>query len=97
MKMKLIWDESKRLENMGKHGLDFVNAEIVLDSRYRMDVLTVRGVEIRMQSFSYVMDRLAVLTVVHIDRDNATRIISFRSASKNESEAYYEWINQEND
>lgn len=95
--MKLIWDESKRLENIGKHGLDFANATIVLNSRYRMDVLTVRGVETRMQSFSYVVDRLAVLTVVHIDRDKATRIISFRSASKNESEVYYDWINQEDE
>jgi uncharacterized DUF497 family protein len=93
----LIWDEAKRLANIAKHGLDFAEAGAVLESRYRLDVPVVRKGEARVQSFSYVMNRLAVLTVVHIDRDGATRIISFRPASETESEAYHDWLDKEND
>jgi len=42
--------------------------------------------------FSYVMNQLAVLTIVYLERDNTYRIISFRTASKTESEVYYEWL-----
>ena len=97
METKLIWDEAKQRENLRKHGLDFANARVVLDSHYRLDVLTVRGDEMRTQSFSYVLNRLAVLTVVHLDRDGAMRIISFRTASDKESEVYYDWISKEVD
>jgi uncharacterized protein len=92
MSTRLIWDETKRLVNLAKHGLDFAQAHWVLDSSYRMDVECVRNGEWRIQSISYVLDVLAVLTVVHTDRDGAARIISFRPASGEECEAYYEWL-----
>ena len=97
METKLIWDEAKRRENLRKHGLDFADAGMVLDSRYRFDVTKLRGDEIRTQSFSYVMNRLAVLTVIHLSRDDSTRIISFRAAREKESEAYHDWISKEVD
>lgn len=97
MATRLIWDDAKRQANLAKHGLDFANAGLVLESRYRLDIPVIRGGEARVQSFSYVMNRLAVLTVVHLDREDAARIVSFRYAGKNESEAYYEWIGKEND
>lgn len=95
MQKRLIWDESKRLVNLEKHGLDFVDACEILESRYRLDVPVMRKGEARVQSFSYVMARLAVLTVVHLDRENATRIVSFRPASQTEAEAYHEWLSEE--
>lgn len=94
METRLIWDEAKRRANFEKHGLDFADAGLVMDSRYRLDIPVVRNGEARIQSMSYVMNRLAVLTVVHLDRDGATRIVSFRYASEKESEAYYEWLAQ---
>ncbi|MCL4759663.1 MAG: BrnT family toxin [Rhodocyclaceae bacterium] len=97
MKRRLIWDETKRLANLAKHGLDFVDARDVLESRYRLDVPVVRKGEPRIQSFSYVMAQLAVLTVVHLDRENATRIVSFRPASQTEAEAYHDWLSEETD
>ena len=97
MKMRPDWDEPKRLANLAKHWLDFANTNMVLDSRYRMDIPVVRNDEPRTMSFSYVMDLLAVLTVIHLDRDGAVRIISFRPASEIETEVYYEWLTQEND
>lgn len=90
--MKYEWDSNKRQSNLLKHGLDFADVGLVLESRYRLDITQVRQGEERTQSFSYVMNRLAVLTVVHLDRQGVTRIISFRPASELESKEYYEWL-----
>jgi uncharacterized DUF497 family protein len=72
-----------------------MDAVAVLDSLYRLDVQSVRNRELRTQSFAYVFDVLAVLTVVHVLRENAIRIISFRPASEIERTAYHDWL--END
>jgi hypothetical protein len=65
---------------------------MVLDSPYRLDVESVRGGEERTQSFAYVFDVLAVLTVVHVAREDALRIVSFRPASEEERSAYHDWL-----
>ena len=97
MKTNLVWDEVKRSKNIQKHGFDFTDASEVMDSRYRMDVPVVRGGEARIQSFSYALGFLAVLTVVHTGRDGATRVISFRPASNKEREVYDVWLENEYD
>ncbi len=97
MKNNLIWDEAKHQANLLKHGLDFVDANEVLESRYRWDVQLVRNGELRTQSISYALGFLAVLSVAHTARNEAIRVISFRAASKNEREAYYEWLENEYD
>ncbi|MEQ1590950.1 MAG: BrnT family toxin [Thiobacillaceae bacterium] len=56
MGTRLIWDEDKRRANLAKHGLDFVLAGKVIDSRFRLDVPVVRSDEARVQSISYVLD-----------------------------------------
>lgn len=43
----------------------------------------------------YAPGFLAVLTVIHTERDGAARIISFRHASEKEREVYDAWL--END
>jgi len=93
--MKYEWDEEKRSANLLKHGLDFLAADRVLASPYRLDVESKRNNELRVQSFAYVFDVLAVLTIVHIHHGVRTRIISFRRASRDEREVYHEWL--END
>ena len=95
--MRLIRDEAKRLANLAKHGLDFAAAGEVLDSRYRLDVPVRRAGERRVMSISYALGFLAVLTVVHTGRDGATRVISFRRASREEREVYDEWLENECD
>jgi uncharacterized DUF497 family protein len=97
VKTRLSWDETKREENLAKHGLDFADAGEVLDSLYRLDIPVVRNGESRLQSISYALGFLAVLTVVHTGRDGATRIISFRRASKLEREVYDAWLENEFD
>jgi hypothetical protein len=98
METRLIWDEAKRMANIAKHGLDFADVGEVLESRYRLDIPVVRMGEARIESFSYALGFLAVLTVIHTERDGATRIISFRRASEKELEKYDVWLeNQQHD
>jgi len=95
MNVHILWDEAKRQANLDKHGLDFVDAVLVLESPYRLDVESVRGSEQRIQSFAYVFDVLAVLTVVHTAREDALRIVSFRPASEEERSAYHGWLEED--
>jgi hypothetical protein len=95
MRTRLIWDEAKRRANLAKHGLDLAHAWQVLESRYRLDVVTPRGGELRIQSFAYVVERLAVLSTVHMWREDSIRVISYRYASEEESGIYHEWLENE--
>lgn len=88
------WNERKRQANLAKHKLDFADAGLVLDSPFRLDVACIRGGEQRVQSFAYVFERLAVLTVVHLS-GAPHHIIGFHTASGEEREIYHEWL--END
>lgn len=95
MTQSIVWDEAKRESNLKKHGLDFVDAVLVLDSPIRLDLISLRQGEVRTQSFAYVFDVLTVLTVVHVTRKQQMRVISFRSASEQERKSYHVWL--END
>ena len=53
--------------------------------------------ELRVLSISYALGFLAVLTVVHTDRDGMARVISFRRTSREEREAYDVWLEDECD
>ena len=94
MARRIRRDEQKRPSNLEKHGLDFRDADWVLESRYRLDVPVARNDEMRLQSFAYVFEVLAVLSLAHAERGEESRI-SFRKASAEEREMYHEWL--END
>ena len=93
----MTWDEAKRLANLRKHGLDFADAAEVLESRFRMDVTEWRQGECRVLSVSYALGFLAVLTVVHTERDGLARVIIVRRASREERETYDAWLEDECD
>ena len=92
--MKFTWDDAKRAVNLFKHRLDFSDADMVLGNPYRLDVVSVRNGQEREQSFAFVFEQLAVLTVVHLPGVQP-HIISFRPASRVEREIYHDWL--END
>ena len=64
--MNYTWSDAKRAINLSKHQLDFADAAKVLGNPYRLDVVSVRNGQKRQQSFAFVFERLAVLTVVHL-------------------------------
>ena len=96
MSMTFTWREAKRQANLEKHRLDFLDADLVIGSPYRMDIETERNGERRQQSFAYVFDRLTVLTVVYLPGDTP-HIISFRPAKRGEREVYYDWLENDYD
>jgi uncharacterized DUF497 family protein len=97
MTFSILWDPDKREANLAKHGLDFVDAVMVLDSPFRLDVEQMRCGEFRLQSFAYVFEVLTVLTVVHVTRGQTLRIISFRPASEEERGVYHDWLENDYD
>ena len=92
--INMIWNETKRALNLEKHGLDFVDVGLVLSNRYRLEFETVRNGEVRRQTFAYVSEILAVLTVIWLPGEKR-RIISFRRAHKYEREAYHAWLEKD--
>ena len=96
MSIKYSWREIKRQANLEKHRLDFDDADLVIDSPYRLDIETVRNGERRQQFFAYVFDLLTALTVVYLP-DETPHIISFRPAKRSEREVYYDWLENDYD
>lgn len=88
--MKFEWDEIKNQRNILKHGVSFEDASKVflgftLDATDdRFDYGEERTISIGMIS------GIAVVTVVHTDRNGACRIISARIAKQSERDIYIE-------
>jgi uncharacterized protein len=89
--MEYEWDEAKCLANLRKHGIDFIDVPVVFDG----DTLTVEDNrysygEQRFVTFGLLQGR--VVAVVHTEREDCTRIISARKATKYEQRTYFEEI-----
>lgn len=89
--MEFEWDEAKRLANIRKHGIDFVDVPAVFDG----DTLTVEDDrygyrEQRFVTFGLLQGR--VVAIVHSERSDYTRIISARKATKYEQRTYFEQL-----
>lgn len=80
------WDERKRLANLDKHGIDF--RDIHLLRVHPMMVGQARAVkgEERWMATGRMND--IVVTMIFTKRDEVIRIISMRSARRDERKAY---------
>ncbi len=87
--MEFEFDPAKAQANLRKHGVSFSHAEQAL--RDSMAVTIEDPDAIGEQRFvSLGMDALGrVLVVVHTQREERTRVISARKASRGESEQYH--------
>ena len=89
--MEFTWSEAKRSLNLKNHGLDFVDALRVFE-----------GV-----TFTFEDDRLAYgeqrfvtlgllagipVSIVHTENEHEIRIISFRKATRRETQIYFDEI-----
>ena len=89
--MRFEWDEAKRLYNLRRHGLDFADVEVVfagetatfLDDRFDYG---------ERRFHTYGLLRGTVVTISHSETNEATRIISFRKASKHEEKLFFKEI-----
>ena len=83
------WDENKRLLNVKKHDLDFIDAIHVFDDYNYVERETKRNNEERIEIIGKVE---SILFVVYVNRSFKKRIISARKANLKERK-YYEFIN----
>lgn len=82
------WDESKRILNLTKHGIDFVDAIKIFQDTARIELKSERHGEQRLQTIGMIED-ITIILVVYIDRNEKKRLISARRASKKERDAYH--------
>lgn len=89
--MEFEWDESKRISNLRKHGIDFSDVPAVFGG----SIVTVED-----DRFDYGEERFVtfgllqgqVIAVVHTESEDSIRIISARKATKYEQKNYFEQI-----
>ena len=84
-------DEAKRLANLRKHGIDFVDVEKI----FRGFTLTAEDTreaygERRFLTLGLLHDQ--VVSVTHTERGELIRIISIRKATKHEARYYFSEI-----
>ena len=87
--MKFTWGESKRKDNILKHGMDFIDAKATFSSA----TFTFED-----DRFSYGEQRFVtlgmlkgvVVLIAHTERNDKIRIISMRKATKNEQKIYFQ-------
>jgi len=85
------WDESKRLTNIRKHGLDFQGCEAIFDGPVVVDEDTRdRYGELRLNATGWLNGQVAVMT--YTERDDDFHVISLREAKKHEIRRYIKEI-----
>ncbi len=80
------WDEDKRLLNLEKHKLDFIDSRLLFDGRKTITAQSVYPVEARYVTTAIIEGKF--YTVVWTWREETRRIISFRRARHGEERAY---------
>ena len=89
--MNYEWDEAKRLTNLRKHGIDFVdvpavfNGDIVVIEDNRYDYGEQRFI-------TFGLLQWQVIAVVNTEREDCIRIISARKATKYEQRIYFQQL-----
>jgi len=85
---KFEWDSQKRLLNIAKHGIDFVDAIQIFQDQDRIEAESTQGGELRFKTIG--MLNSLVIFLVYTLRGSSKRIISARRASRNERQIYIE-------
>ena len=90
--MDFEWDEAKNLANILKHGICFEDAKKIFDG-FTVDAIDNRFDYSEERVISIGMNEgVAILVVVHTDRNGVCRIISARRANNKERKRYEETI-----
>lgn len=87
--MEFEWDESKRRQNLRKHGLDFADAHYLFDGPMltRLDTRE-QYPEPRWIGIGFIRTICAVLAFTEREEGQIIRVISFRKALTHERKAF---------
>jgi uncharacterized DUF497 family protein len=80
------WDEDKSFANLGKHGIDFLDARQLFDGRPLYNTFNERYAELRIVSTGRLGETF--YTVTWTLREGKVRIISCRRARHGEKRAH---------
>lgn len=86
--MLFEWDERKRISNLQKHGLDFIDVASVFEAPHIEAPSAYLGKEQRFLVTGTIDGRY--VTIIYTIRRKAIRIISFRRARREERQKYQE-------
>lgn len=88
--MNYVWDPAKRLSNLKKHGIDFVDAIAVLEDELALTASHIERGETRFKTVGMGI-KAGVLLVIHTEEDEDTiAIVSARPADRSERRQYFE-------
>lgn len=87
--MEFEWDEEKRLANIDKHGIDFLDARTIWRKPV-LDPAALRliGEEVRLTAVGLLGEDEIIVAVVYTHRENILRLISARRATRHERKDY---------
>jgi uncharacterized protein len=87
----LTWDEAKRQENLDKHGIDFVDAQVIF-AGYTVTAEDTRQAYGEQRFLTLGLLRGEVVSVAHTPREDNDHIISIRKATKHEARFYFSQV-----
>jgi uncharacterized DUF497 family protein len=87
-KRSFVWDPLKAQINIARHGVSLESGSRAFDDPFAIEWVDERRDygERRLVTTGVIDDRL--VTVVHVERNGSTRIISVRPAAKSERDDY---------
>jgi uncharacterized DUF497 family protein len=83
------WDDAKAGDNLAKHGVTFDFARRVFDDVFAFERLDADNAEGETRYVIMGAVEGVILVVVYTERNERTRLISARKATKHEQRAYY--------
>jgi len=85
------WDKDKCQENLGKHGIDFADAEKIF-AGYTVTAEDTREAYGEQRFLTLGLLHGEVVSVAHAPREDDDHIISIRKATKHEARFYFAQI-----
>ncbi len=87
--MRYTYDPKKRVGNLNKHGYDFDDSALVIESGHSITFEDRRFDEGEQRFITLGVLRGDVVVIATAETDEETRVISMRRAERNEEEIYY--------
>lgn len=84
--MEFEWDERKRQANRAKHGLDFADADLILEGPHL--ITEARPVEGETRRLAIAPTAGRHVAMIFTEREGAIRVISLRKARLGEREQH---------
>ncbi|MEY4563542.1 MAG: hypothetical protein RLZZ618_2819 [Pseudomonadota bacterium] len=89
--MEFTWSEAKRIANLKAHGLDFEDALLMFEgATYTFEDSRFSYIEQRFVTLGLLAG--APVSAVHTESAHEIRIISFRKATRRETQIYFHAI-----